>query len=396
MPPPESAVTPLQNGFLPASTKGQAPSLFCARAATYSIFLADGFGFGFWAGHIPVFKQRFALNDAQLSIALFSVALGAIFAMPVVGHCVRRFGSHALSGMSATLYAIVIACLPWPRSFSLFVFVTTFFGACKGSLDVSINAQAVVVESAYRRPIMSSFQACWSIGGLAGALLAAAALQAGFRPELNLSAVGFFILIVAVCSARHLSPEKPVGAAGLFIRPDRAILGVAALTFLALFSEGTMADWTGVYLHNVIGVPVSTAALAFAGYSLAMAAGRFLGDRLVQAIGPKLLLRISGLSTAAGLSLAILVRRPEVAIAGFAVVGLGLSNLVPILFGSAGRHRSGPGPGIAAVTTVGYFGFLVGPPLIGSLASLVSLPAALALVVAFGLIIAGSVPVAVD
>lgn len=361
------------------------------------MFFGDGLGFGVWAGHIPIFKQRFHLGDAQLSIALFTVALGAIFSMPIVGHWLRRFGSRNLTGLCASLYAIVIAGLAMAPSLPLFILGTTLFGACKGSLDVCINAQAVGVESAYGRPIMSSFQAAWSVGGLVGSGLAGAALHSGFVAEENLAAAGAFILALAFLSVRWLIREKaPPGQASSLVWPDKALLCVAAFTFLALFSEGTMADWSGVYLRTVIGVPVSTAALGYAAYSLAMAGGRILGDRLLCAFGPILLLRFSGLSTATGLALALLIRTPGVVLVGFILVGFGLSNLVPILFGSAGRHKAGVGPGIAAVATIGYFGFLVGPPLIGTLAALFSLPAALSLVIVFGLIIANSARQAVS
>jgi len=379
-----------RNFCIPIGIGPNSPTIRFARAATYAIFFGDGLGFGVWAGHIPIFRQKFHLGDVQLSVALFAVALGAIVAMPIVGHRLRRFGSRALTGLCTSLYAIAIACLALAPSYPLFVLGTALFGACKGSLDVSINAQAVGVESAYGRPIMSSFQAAWSVGGLAGAALAGAALHSGFVAEENLAAAGAFILVIALFSVRYLIRERAAGQTSMLVWPDKALLSVAAFTFLALFSEGTMADWSGVYLRTVIGAPLSTAALGYASYSLAMAGGRFLGDRLLSALGPILLLRFSGLSAAAGLALALLIRTPEVVIAGFILVGFGLSNLVPILFGSAGRHKAGVGPGIAAVTTIGYFGFLVGPPLIGILASVLGLPAALSLVIVFGLITANS------
>jgi Transmembrane secretion effector len=179
-----------------------------------------------------------------------------------------------------------------------------------------------------------------------------------FSSPHQIAAAGAFILAIAFLSVPYLIRERAAGQTSSLAWPDKALLSVAAFTFLALFSEGTMADWSGVYLQTVIGVPVSTAALGYAAYSLAMAGGRFLGDRLLSALGPILLLRFSGLSAADGLALALLIRRPEVVIAGFILVGFGLSNIVPILFGSAGRHKAGVGPGIAAVTTIGYFGFL--------------------------------------
>src|SRR6516162_3579345 len=339
MPELSGAHTQSPNSCIPVQRRFSPQAIQSARAATCAIFFADGLGFGVWAGHIPVFKQEFHLGDAQLSVALFAVALGAIFAMPIVGQMLMRLGSRALTGLCASLYAMMIAGLALVPSYPLFVLASALFGACKGSLDLSINAQAVGVESAYGRPIMSSFQAAWSVGGLAGAALAAAALRSGFVAEQNLAAAAALILAITFLSVRHLIPEKATGQAKSFVWPDKALIRLAAFTFLALFSEGIMADWSGVYLRTVIGVQTSTAALGFAAYSFAMAAGRFLGDRLFSALGPMLLLRFSGLSAAAGLALALLIRTPEVVIAGFILVGFGLSNLVPILFGSAGRQR---------------------------------------------------------
>ena len=169
--------TKSQNFCLPIQRQLNPSTIRFARAATYAIFFGDGLGFGVWAGQIPIFKQKFHLGDAQSSVALFAVALGAIVAMPIVGHTLRRFGSRALTGFCASLYAIAIACLAHAPSYPLFVLGTALLGACKGSLDVSINAQAVGVESAYGRPIMSSFQAAWSVGGLTGAALAGATLR---------------------------------------------------------------------------------------------------------------------------------------------------------------------------------------------------------------------------
>ena len=385
---PSACSTQPRNSCLPVQRQPNPTSIGFARVATYGIFFGDGLGFGVWAGHIAIFKQEFHLTDVQLSVALFAVALGSIFSMPIVGQSLTRFGSRPLTGLCASLYAIVIASLARASSYPLFVLGTALFGACKGGLDVSVNAQAVGVESAYGRPIMSSFQAAWSVGGLAGAALAAAALRSGFVAEQNLAAAAALILAITFLSVRYLIPEKATGQVKSFVWPDKALIRLAAFTFLALFSEGVMADWSGVYLRTVIGVQTSTAALGFAAYSFAMAGGRFLGDRLFAALGPILLLRCSGLLTAVGLTLALLIRTPEVVIVGFILVGLGLSNLVPIFFGSAGRHKAGAGPGIAAVTTIGFFGFLVGPPVIGTLASLLSLPAALSMVIFFGLIIA--------
>ena len=171
--------------------------------------------------------------------------------------------------------------------------------------------------------------------------------------------------------------------------PDRRLIGLGSLAFLALFSEGVLLDWSAVYARTVTGVSVATAPVAFAAFALAMASGRFLGDFLIARFGATRMLRMSGVLMAAGVATAVIVQAWPAMIAGFTMVGFGIANLVPVLFGAAGRaHENGAGPGLATVTTLGYFGFLAGPPLIGALAAVAGLPLAFTTVVLFGAIIA--------
>jgi MFS family permease len=356
------------------------------------MFLADGLGFGIWAGHIPVFKLKFHLSDSSLSVALLAVALGAITSMPVAGQAVRHSGSRLVIGTSAACLGLCLAFIAVVPNFALFVILAFLFGAAKGALDIGINAQAVIVEKYYGRPIMSSFQALWSTGGLAGGLLTSAALALGSTVVINAFCTGAVILLFDMLSYRNLLfdalPRN--GAQQMRFRvPGKAFLGIAALTFMALLSEGVMQDWSAVYMRQVVIVSIPVAAIGYAGYSVAMALGRFLGDRIVVLFGERAVMRLSGGFITVGLIAVLVLPNPILAIAGFIVVGLGISNLVPILFGAAGRDPVlGPGPGIAAVTTVGYFGFLIGPPLIGFVSEFSSLSLALSLVAVFGLIMA--------
>jgi MFS family permease len=376
------------------SLEGERPrlSVHAARYATYTMFLADGLGFGIWAGHIPVFKLKFHLSDSSLSVALLAVALGAITSMPVAGQAVRHSGSRLVIGTSAACLGLCLAFIAVVPNFALFVILAFLFGAAKGALDIGINAQAVIVEKYYGRPIMSSFQALWSTGGLAGGLLTSAALALGSTVVINALCTGAVILLFDMLSYRNLLfdalPRNGVQRMR-FRAPGKAFLCIAALTFMALLSEGVMQDWTAVYMRQVVAVSIPVAAIGYAGYSVAMALGRFLGDRIVVLFGECVVMRLSGGFITVGLIAVLLLPNPILAIAGFIVVGLGISNLVPILFGAAGRDPVlGPGPGIAAVTTVGYFGFLIGPPLIGFVSEFSSLSLALSLVALFGLIMA--------
>jgi len=363
-----------------------------ARRATYAMFFADGIGFGIWAGHIPVFKQRYQLSDSSLSIVLLAVAAGSIFSMPLAGQAVRHFGSRYCIAVSVACYGLCLLSIALAPSLILFVAAALLFGAAKGGVDVGINAQAVVVEKCYGRPVMSSFQALWSAGGLAGGFLTSASLGLGSTPVINLVCIGSLILLVDLLSYAQLlrdasSPEAE--SAKRFRLPGKALLYVAILTFIALFSEGVLQDWAAVYMRQVVAVSVSVAPIGYAAYSTAMALGRFVGDRVVAFFGERFVMRLSGALIIVGLLGALLIPSPVLAIVGFAVAGLGNSNLVPILFSAAGRDPVlGPRPGIAAVTTVGFCGFLVGPAVIGLMSKFFGLPVALSLVALLGLITA--------
>lgn len=375
------------------------PTTDAARRSTYAMFLADGLGFGIWAGHIPVFKQKFQLSDSALSIALLALAVGAILSMPLAGEAVRRYGSRLAVGLSAACFGCCLIFIATAPDLTFFVISAFLFGAAKGALDVGINAQAVIVEKNYGRPIMSSFQALWSVGGLGGGVLTSAALTVGSTAIIDCVCTGALILLIDMISCRHLL-FHPISRDGSHLKafrmPSKALGYIAILTFLALLSEGVMQDWAAVYMRQVVAVSIPIAAIGYAGYAVAMALGRFLGDRIVVLFGERFVMRLSGGFITVGLLVAILLRAPVLAIAGFACVGLGISNLVPILFGAAGRDPIlGPGPGIAAVTTVGYFGFLIGPPVIGLISEFAGLSLALSLVAILGSITAVWGPAAV-
>ncbi len=374
------------------AAKCSAPDVRAARRAAYAMFFADGIGFGVWAGHIPAFKQKFLLSDSSLSIVLLAVAAGSIVSMPLAGQVVRHFGSRRCIAVSMACFAFCLVSIALAPSLTLFVAAALLFGVAKGGVDVGINAQAVVVENSYGRPIMSSFQALWSVGGLAGGFLTSVTLGLGSTPLINLACVALLMMLLDLLFYSHLmrGVTSSEGEGGRRFRlPGKALLYVAILTFIALFSEGALQDWAAVYMRQVVAVPVSVAAVGFAGYSTAMAVGRFAGDRALVFFGERLVMRLSGTLIIVGLGVALLVPSPVIAIGGFAVAGLGNSNLVPILFSAAGRDPVlGPGPGIAAVTTVGFCGFLVGPAVIGLMSKFFGLPVALSLVAVLGLITA--------
>jgi hypothetical protein len=260
------------------------------------------------------------------------------------------------------------------------------FGLSNGAMDVAMNAQGVAVEQRYGRPIMSSFHGLFSLGGLTGAGIGGLVLAAGIEPVVHVLGMAIILGSLGAAALRGLLPASVdiVEGGPVFAWPRGPIAGLCILAFFSMVGEGAMADWSAVYLRNSLATGPGLAAAGFAAFSMMMAAGRLTGDRLVGYFGPVRLVRLSAGLAAAGLGLAMLIGQPAAAIIGFGCVGLGLANVIPILFSAAGRMPGlSAGAGIAAVATTGYLGFLAGPPLIGFAAELLTLAGALGIVAVF-------------
>jgi len=363
---------------------GMSPSLRRSRLAVGAVFFANGAGFASWVPHIPMVQAALGLSPSVLGAALLAMGGGALVGIPLSGRATARLGSRRVVAVTAAGF---FATLPLPLvAPSLATFVAALFvlGCSNGALDVSMNAQAAAVERRWPRPIMSSFHAMWSLGGLVGAGVAAIALEAGVAPRLHLVVATLVLGASAAAALGSLLPPAADTAAAEphFARPTRAVLGLGLVAFLGLLTEGAMGDWSAVYLHHTLGATSAVAALGFAAFSLTMAAGRFAGDALVARLGDAEVVRRFTGGAALVLGLALAVGTPWAAIAGFAAVGFGVANLIPIVFRAASRLRGvAPSEGIAAVGTFGYVGFLSGPPLIGFAAEWLGLPVALGLVV---------------
>jgi MFS family permease len=359
-----------------------------------AIFFVNGFCFASWVPHIPTVQARLSLSAGQLGLALLGVAAGALVAMPLAGALVARWGSRAVTLASSLLFCPLVALPVNAPSFAWLAALLVAFGAINGAMDVAMNAHAVAVENKLGRTVMSSFHALFSLGGLMGSGSAILLLSLGLTPTAHMACAGGLGLLAVLGSARTLLPASADegGPAHAFALPRGPLLWLGGLSFFVLMSEGAMADWSAVYLRNSLQSPEGLAGAGYAVFSLAMAAGRFTGDRLVTALGPVRLVRGGGAVAAVGLGGALLLHHPVAAMIGFGCVGLGLSNLVPVLFSAAGRMKgSAAGVAIAAVSTTGYGGFLAGPPVVGFLADHFGLPGALAVLVpALGLVASSS------
>ena len=350
-----------------------------ARLATTGVFFINGAVIGTWVAHIPWVQGRFDFSKSTLGLVILAMAIGVIVALPIMGQAIVRLGSVRSTQLAGTLCVLVLplpllAPEPWLLPIALIV-----LGASSGAMDVSMNAHGVAVERIIHRPIMSSLHAGWSFGGLAGAALVAAAGGAGIDPRVEtLIAAGLFLLLLFAC-LRRLGPgsataEAPSG----FVKPTRGVVVLAILTLIIMVTEGAMADWGGIYLTRDLGTSTSVAALAFAAFSGGMTAARVFGDWLNRRLGAATLFQGGSALAALALGAMLLAGDPALAIAGFFLVGIGVANGVPLLFSFAGAGGvETAGPSIAAVSSMGSLGFLVGPPFIGFLAEATSLPLAL-------------------
>jgi MFS family permease len=372
------------------------PKPSAARVAVALCFFLNGMLFASWVSRIPAVQTALGLNHAMLGLALFGVALGALFAMPLAGWGISRFGSRRTTQVIAAAYCVAMPFLALASNAILLTFALFWFGAFHGAFDVAMNAQAVAVEERYGRPIMSSFHALWSVGGLAGAALGALIASLEVSPIVHFTAVslliGGFSLAFANPSLLHANDACPRelihgNRSRKLAWPPRTLVALGAVAFCIMMGEGAMADWGAVFLRHSTGATEAVAAAGYAVFSVAMAVARFSGDWLSSRMGSVALVRIGSGLAAAGLASVLMLSDPVAALAGFAAVGAGFATIVPQVFSAAGRTPGmDPGTALATTTTIGYSGFLIGPPLIGFAAEAIGLRGALAIIVAMSVV----------
>ncbi|PZA06173.1 MFS transporter [Meiothermus sp. PNK-Is4] len=360
-----------------------------ARLAVYTYFFVCGLVFAAWVSRIPAIKDKLALEDGELGLVLFGVPAGLMVAMPLTGWAISRLGSRWVVTVAALLNGLILPLLALAPSGAVLFLALFFFGFTQAAMDISMNAQAVEVEKRYARPIMSSFHALFSLGGLVGAALGGAAAGLEVAPLPFFALVSLFALGVILGGFRWLilTPSQPAGTR--FVWPRGVLLGLGLILFCTGLGEGAVADWSAVFMKQSLGAGEALAALAFSAFSVAMVIGRLGGDALHHRFGPVRLARVGGLLAATGLGLAVGSSRPYLALLGFVLVGFGYCTLFPLVFSAAGKVPGvHPGIALASVATLGYAGFLVGPPLIGLMAEAISLPASLGMVAVLALLIA--------
>lgn len=344
-------------------------------------FLVHGLIVSSWVSRIASVKSALGLGDGALGLALLGTAIGSVAAVPITGALVNRHGSKFMVQWTSIGFSFALALPALSRDALTLFCGLLVFGAMAGANDVSMNAQGVGTEKLLHSPIMSRFHAMFSIGGIAGASLGGWVASRGISSQAHLAFAAAVLLILANVASRFTLDTRGGAAipAPMNIRHvPVALLALSAIGFCIFLSEGAIADWTGVYLKQVLRAADGTAAAGYAVFSAAMAVFRLSGDAIAARIGRAWTIRGGSLIATAGLGLVVSTHSIGWAMAGFAAAGAGLSSVIPLVFAGGGRVSSiSEGTGVATVSGLGYLGFLAGPPAIGFISQAASLRAGL-------------------
>jgi MFS family permease len=360
------------------------------RLAVSCLFFLQGLCFASWASRIPSIQQSLNLSDSQLGLVLLALPLGSMLGLPLSGWLVTRFGSKRIAGNALLLYSLMLLVIGLSDSIIVLILTLIFFGLAGNIANIAINTQAVGVEARYGRNIMASFHGLWSLAGFTAAGIGGFMIGRGIVPFTHFLLVTVLILAALAASFSYLLPreEKQATKQRIFVRPDRTLLMLGLISFCCMICEGAMFDWSGIYFRKVVQADKNWIGAGYTAFMCTMATGRFFADWVASRIGLRRTLQFSGMLIASGLGLAVVFPYLLTAIAGFLIVGFGVSSVVPLVYSEAGKSKTmSPGMALAAVSSIGFIGFLVGPPLIGLVAGLFSLRISFLIIALIGLIV---------
>lgn len=360
------------------------------RIAVSVFFFCQGICFATWASRIPDIKTSLHLSEAALGTILLGLPIGQFLTMPFSGRAVTRFGSKPVLRLAIIAYAIALtniglATAPWQLAFCLFM-----FGVAGNLCNISVNTQGVNAETLYGRPIMASFHGVWSTAGFTGALTGLLMIYLELSPYAHFCVVAGAVVLLSLIFNRYLllTPiNREGGSFRKFTMPHGLLLQLGIIAFCCLSCEGCMFDWSGVYFREVVKAEGSLITLGYASFMIMMATGRFAGDKLAAKFGRKQMVQVSGVLIFAGIMLAVALPYLVPATIGFLIVGFGVSSVIPLLYSTAGKAnlKVSQGMAIATVSSIGFLGFLMGPPLIGHIAQLAGLQYSFAVIAFLGL-----------
>jgi len=359
--------------------------------AVAAMFALNGALFGIWASRIPAVVERFELSHSSVGMLLLLMAGGAIVTFPIAGHFADKVGAFTVTRLVGLFYIVALVLLGLSNSVFFLAISLFFFGVTHGAMDVAMNSWATEVEKANAKPQMSSFHAMFSVGAGLGAATGFVAVKAGLSPlthftiaSISIGAVAFVFANIKWASDRHETNGKPP----LFALPKGPLLVVGIVAFCAAIGEGGMADWSAIFLSSVASASEANAALGYTVFSAGMVLVRFLGGQVIARLGNRTSARLGGAFALVGCSLAVISGSLLAGLMGFAFMGMGYALIIPIAFSIAAQlSPKSPGVAIAGVSTLGYGGLLLGPPIIGFVAAATSMRMAFLVIAALALVI---------
>ncbi len=359
------------------------------RIALGAMFFFMGICFASWAARIPDIQAKFQLSEGELGTLLLCLPIGSLLGLPIAGWSVHHYGSRIVILICSFAYALTLPLIGLAPSVWVIIPVLASFGLLGNIMNISLNTQALGLEDQLGKSILASFHGLWSMAGFTGAGLGAGMIFLQFSPAAHYWVVALLSVVIILFSQKYVIKDKreDAEAGGLVLKkPDQLLLRVGVIAFLGMMAEGCMFDWSGVYFKKIVEAEPALVSVGYVCFMGAMAAGRFVTDKATNRYGKLPVLQVSGVLIFTGLVLAVVFPNLYTAAFGFLLVGFGVASIVPVAYGIAGRSKLySPSVALALVSTLSFFGFLIGPPVIGFIAELLSLKVSFALVALNGI-----------
>ena len=349
------------------------------------MFFLAGLCFASWASRIVTVQQTLHMSDAGLGAVLFSLPVGLMLSLPFSGWIITVIGSRKLLIAALITYGVALIGLSLAQNVVQLITCLVCFGFSSNAVNISVNTQAVAAEVLYEKPIMASFHGLWSLAGFTGAGIGTFMIAHSITPFNHFLFIASFIVAMIIIAARYLKNDKVTSGGPVFVMPDSSLIKLGLIAMCSMMCEGAMFDWSVIYFKKVVTAPTALIGAGFTAFMCTMAGGRFIADWFAKRYGLKRILQVSGSLTVTGLLIAVIFPYFYTAMAGFLLVGAGVSSVVPMVYSAAGRSKTmQPGVALAAVSTIGFIGFLFGPPIIGFIAGLATLRASFVFIALMG------------
>lgn len=364
------------------------------RIAVGTLFFLQGLCFATWASRIPSIQQQLNISESLLGVILFALPAGSMISLFFSGPLVTKYGSKKVAVNALLLYSLLLPLIGFSQNIGLLIGSLVAFGVAGNLSNIAINTQAVHVEAKYGKNIMASFHGLWSTAGFVAAGVGTYMIGRGIVPLTHFIITTTVIAAGVAASFQYLVTEEkaPATKTPFFVKPDKALLQLGILAFCCMICEGAMFDWSGIYFQKVVGAEPSWVGAGYTAFMCAMATGRFVADWIANRLSFSKTIFGSGLLIAIGLSVAVVFPTVLLSVIGFLLVGFGVSSVIPLIYSEAGKSKTiSASMALTAVSSVGFFGFLIGPPLIGIIAGAFSLRISFMFVGLIGLLIAGMI-----